>query len=365
MHERFSAMLSNLKSLNYGRVFLVLIVLVSLEICMRTFVTNGTFETINFARQEQQSQNNLNSEAWDNKFLNATSHLTLNTRGRDIPTIPITGKNISVKTSFEETKRKLDQRNQMLRGNCSLIRNLKSPVVTAIDMRRNYFIEEYDFFLCVSAKGGATTWKTHMLQMKGLPGQNVHKGYNEKRIRAGSARLADRISGKVTSVISVRHPLTRLVSAYGDKFGDGKAFAGVPRFLRMVRYFTNSWGKPVTFYQFLSYVIYQARGPSMTNNHWRPISWNCKPCTGNFDYIIKLETIDEDLAYLVTDLGIKEINVQLKYNVKNSKAKVKGYESYFKSLPPAMLKDIYNIYKYDFILFDYVVPQFMLDAVAS
>ncbi|XP_063596972.1 carbohydrate sulfotransferase 11-like [Penaeus indicus] len=359
-------MLSNLNSTNYGRVFLVLIVLVSLEICMRTFVTNGTFQAINFARQEQQSQNNLNSKARDKKILNATSNVTPDTRGPDMPTIPITVKNVSVEISFEEIKRRLDQRNRMLRGNCSLIGNLKSPVLVAIDVMRNYFIEEYNLFLCVSAKGGATTWKSHMLKMKGHPGTNVHKGYNEKRIRARMPRIADRFSGKVTSVISVRHPLSRLVSAYGDKFGDGKSSAATPRFLRMVRQHLNSWGRRVTFYQFLTYVIHQSkRGPSWTNNHWRPISWNCKPCTGNFDYIIKLETLDEDLAYLVNVLEIKEIDIKLKHNVKRSKAKVKGYESYFKSLPPAMLKDIYNIYKYDFILFDYAIPQFMLDAAAS
>lgn len=145
-------MLSYLNSTNYGRVFLVLIVLVSLEICMRTFVTNRTFQAINFARQEEQDRNHVNSEARDNTFLTTASNVSPNTRRRDIPTIPVTGKNISLKTSFEETKRRLDQRNQILQGNCSLIRNPKSRGLMAIDMRRNYYIEEYDLFLCISAK---------------------------------------------------------------------------------------------------------------------------------------------------------------------------------------------------------------------
>ncbi|ROT82543.1 hypothetical protein C7M84_024281 [Penaeus vannamei] len=267
-------MLPILDSTYYGRVFLVLIVLVSLEICMRTFVTNGISQAFNFALQEQQSRNNLNSEAGGDEFLNVTSSVTPDRRSwSGVTSAP--AKNISVKTSFEEVKRRLDQRNQILRGNCSLIKELKTRVLRAIDILRNYYIEEYNLFLCISAKGGATTWKTHLLRMKGLPGNNVHKGYNEKRIRAGPAKVADRIAGKVTSVISVRHPLARLVSAYGDKFGDGSGRGATPRFMLMVRQYFKSWGKPVTFRQFLSFVIHQGKGgPGRINNHWRPISWN-------------------------------------------------------------------------------------------
>ncbi|XP_042875707.1 carbohydrate sulfotransferase 12-like [Penaeus japonicus] len=134
----------------------------------------------------------------------------------------------------------------------------------------------------------------------------------------------------------------------------------------MVRKFLKVWDKKITFSQFLSFIIHQAKkGPSAVNNHWRPISWNCMPCIGNFDYIVKLETLDDDLAYLIKVIGIKEINLKLRHNMKHSNAKVKGYESYFQTLPTAMLKDIYNIYKYDFILFDYFIPQFMLDAAAA
>lgn len=146
-----SAMLPILDSTYYGRVFLVLIVLVSLEICMRTFVTNGISQAFNFALQEQQSRNNLNSEAGGDEFLNVTSSVTPDRRSwSGVTSAP--AKNISVKTSFEEVKRRLDQRNQILRGNCSLIKELKTRVLRAIDILRNYYIEEYNLFLCISAK---------------------------------------------------------------------------------------------------------------------------------------------------------------------------------------------------------------------
>nr|XP_027207253.1 carbohydrate sulfotransferase 11-like isoform X1 [Penaeus vannamei] len=267
------------------------------------------------------------------------------------------------KQHLEKIKQRFAQRKKILQGNCT---QTLPGQLRIQNNEASYYVKQYRTYFCVSAKGGATTWKTHLLRMKGLPGNNVHKGYNEKRIRAGPAKVADRIAGKVTSVISVRHPLARLVSAYGDKFGDGSGRGATPRFMLMVRQYFKSWGKPVTFRQFLSFVIHQGKGgPGRINNHWRPISWNCKPCTGNYDYVVKLETLDSDLAYLVNLLGIKEINIKLKHNAKKSKAKINGYESYFKSLPPDMLKDIYTIYKYDFILFDYAVPQFMLDAISS
>ncbi|XP_037796319.1 carbohydrate sulfotransferase 12-like [Penaeus monodon] len=115
----------------------------------------------------------------------------------------------------------------------------------------------------------------------------------------------------------------------------------------------------ITFREFLQYVIKESkRGLDTMNCHWRPIHTICQPCTTEYKYIMKLETIEEDFAFLREELAIREMNVTLKMNV-NKKGESRTSDDYFKGLPVDLLAGIRRLYKYDFTLFNYVIPDYL------
>ena len=100
----------------------------------------------------------------------------------------------------------------------------------------------------------------------------------------------------------VRHPLTRLVSAYNDKIiggGDRQGFQPVIRVIRQQH--NKAENTTVTFSDFLEYIL--ELSPRRLNQHWRPISMVCDPCHVEYDKIIKLETQKEDLREIFSRLG--------------------------------------------------------------
>ncbi|XP_066953336.1 carbohydrate sulfotransferase 10-like [Macrobrachium rosenbergii] len=242
-----------------------------------------------------------------------------------------------------------------------------------------YYAKKYELLACISAKGGATTWKTHFLIMNGYnkPFSNPHLEYLNKWIRARDVfgdNFLEKLSTKpgATRVMSVRHPFSRLVSAYTDKYGDGKPvnvtksrqvrmFFETP--LKMMgRNFTVNEEVTIPFALFLRFVLYQRyRG---FDRHWIPYSRNCKPCGVPYDYIVHLETVDDDLRYIVRHLGIKEIDVATRKN-KSVKGKGRSFEDYFRDIPPGVIRAIFLIYREDFYLFGYDVPQFVKEAFSN
>ncbi|XP_064088285.1 carbohydrate sulfotransferase 11-like [Macrobrachium nipponense] len=238
-----------------------------------------------------------------------------------------------------------------------------------------YFVGKYKLLACVPAKAGATTWKTHLLRMKGYtkPIQNPHVEWVHRLLRARhllNRQQAVKIlrSPSVTRVVSVRHPVARLISGYTNKFYNGRLH--VPdnvthKYMKTaleVEGIKLEKGKPiaVTFRQFLNLILHEKeRGLANINNHWRPQYSLCDACAVRYDYVVKQETFEEDLQYLVKKLEIAEVNADLKTNV-SAKPKNATYEEYFRDIPKDVLREIFQLYEPDFRHFGYAVPQYLL-----
>ena len=54
-----------------------------------------------------------------------------------------------------------------------------------------------------------------------------------------------------------------------------------------------------TLEQFIDYITTVEGVPHITEQeHWRPITDYCHPCSVNYDVIMHTETLDEDLRYV-------------------------------------------------------------------
>ncbi|XP_047470489.1 carbohydrate sulfotransferase 12-like [Penaeus chinensis] len=234
-----------------------------------------------------------------------------------------------------------------------------------------YCSKNYNIFVCVTAKSGATTWKTHLLRLDGVTEhfRNPHSGKYDTLIRASIQLNPDQLQEAATSrsatrIMTARNPLTRLVSAYRDKFNDGER-PPVSRWGRLTaRHCKNCTGRDGTlpFPQFLTLVLSEANamGVAGLDKHYRPFSTVCSPCKIQYDYIFKQETFDEDLHYLTQVLRLKEVKTGLRTNTKGNTTQYSSYLDYYRDVPPDVLKQIYKVYEKDFRIFDYEFPETLL-----
>ena len=97
------------------------------------------------------------------------------------------------------------------------------------------------------------------------------------------------------------------------------------------------------------------RGSKYFNEHWAQYSTLCHPCHIDYDYIVKLETMREDAAYVLSKLGPHRECLEHKYpelfNATEHSSSV--FDSYFSTLTPNQIKRLKKMYSIDFKLFGY------------
>ncbi|XP_063586388.1 uncharacterized protein LOC134763780 isoform X2 [Penaeus indicus] len=239
-----------------------------------------------------------------------------------------TGSNITQRelAKAEETwkrsiERRFAERRESVRARCEEVGPYRYNAKRTAQMSF-YCSKNYNIFVCVTAKSGATTWKTHLLRMDGVTEhvRNPHKGKYDTLIRA---------RGRLTA-----------------------------------RHCKNCTGPGGTlpFPQFLTLVLTEANsmGVAGLDKHYRPYSTVCSPCEIQYEYIFKQETFDEDLHYLTQVLNLKEVKTGLRTNTKGNTTQYSSYLDYYRDVPPDVLRQIYKVYEKDFRIFDYEFPETLL-----
>ena len=188
----------------------------------------------------------------------------------------------------------------------------------------------------------------------------------------------------------VRHPFSRLVSAFRDKLemcrsttcrgkgGKHKLPSG-PLMVKEFRsqalarfgqeFFSkeNNYGAlykvkthrvyelPI-FWEFVQWIIH---GKGEYNEHWCPNYLYCTPCTANFQYIIKYETMDVETDRLRWVWNNTDINNQWLNRNDGGMPKDDITMEYFKMLDKQDILRLYEIYEPDFRMFNYDVTPFL------
>lgn len=164
---------------------------------------------------------------------------------------------------------------------------------------------------------------------------------------------------KTTKFIIVRHPFERLLSAYRDKLEHMKGREYYYR--RYGQYITHRYrakqsnltSREPSFTEFLQFIAKEKR----FDEHWVPFIDSCQPCSMNYDYIFKFESLIGEYNYF-----IREHNLQYYLNYSRSERISTNFqgitddavaEKYFEQVPVALLLSIFNIYQLDFLLFSY------------
>lgn len=168
--------------------------------------------------------------------------------------------------------------------------------------------------------------------------------------------------------VFVRPPFERVLSAFRNKFAEKNGWSK-PYFQKMgyaiAKKYRNQTGAPInpedpdiSFQEFLKFVSDPHQPRKGTDVHWRPYHELCNPCLVDFDFIGKLEYMQEDFDRLSKLTGIGDV-------VKMPSRKESQYRKeetdrlmnqYYSKIPKSDMEKLTQRYTPDILLFNYTLP---------
>ena len=170
-----------------------------------------------------------------------------------------------------------------------------------------------------------------------------------------------------TKIIAVRDPVDRLLSAYRDKLllrtTDTKKTEC--QFCKLIgKGIIRQYRKNATKYQLdtgrfvskLEFFRYLSERPAYAlNNHFRTYQDLCHPCTIQYDYIIKMETSDQDSNILIP-LVFNSTEKLPVYHQSSKEGTSLDTENQLSNLTLKERNGFLHTYAIDFESFGYTIP---------
>lgn len=237
--------------------------------------------------------------------------------------------------------------------------------------------DRHGIIYCSVPKVACTAWKRIMivlsesLKVYGVPYRNpadipiedVH-GSSLQNLNAYPKEVMKQKLQTYKKFIFVRDPFFRLISAYGDKLKNKNQIYYEMIGVKILRTFGNVSIPPASvekahadgivpsFYNFIQYILsLPEENPSEYDEHWRQAIHLCHPCLIDYDFIGKMETINEDAAHLLRMLQVDNIvNFRPRTIKYTDQSELK---TWFANIPMEWRRKLYKIYEADFRLFGY------------
>ncbi|XP_027032963.2 carbohydrate sulfotransferase 12-like [Tachysurus fulvidraco] len=236
--------------------------------------------------------------------------------------------------------------------------------------------DRHGIIYCYVPKVACTAWKRIMivlsesLRVYGVPFRNpldipiqyVH-GLSLRHLNLYPKAVMKQKLQTYKKFIFVRDPFVRLVSAYKNKIQSPiepyyktigkkilKQFGNVSNPASVEQAYAQ--GIVPSFSDFIQYILsLPARNYAKFDEHWKPTVHMCHPCMISYDFIGKMETIEDDAAHLLRLLKVDNI-VNLNPQAKN-KTSADEMKTWFSNIPTEWSRKLYDIYRTDFELFGY------------
>ncbi|KAG7154285.1 carbohydrate sulfotransferase 13-like [Homarus americanus] len=250
---------------------------------------------------------------------------------------------------------------------------------------------------CPIYKVASTTWMVYFLRLRHINDDNPalarfsrkekekrkymprygggHRRVFQEYIPPELSREKSQVFRKAIRFLVVRHPLTRLLSAYRDKIERPEPLPFTPYFKHLQHYIIQKYRPPEsnltnttpTFSEFVDFIIDSTKDLKTALDWqrnvvcWTPYWAQCGVCSSDYQVVIKLETMATDEQFLAYVADLKEIqNVYEWRNLRNSKATAAtSLSQYYKSLTKKQINLLYQRYKPDFHLFGYSIDEYL------
>ena len=189
--------------------------------------------------------------------------------------------------------------------------------------------------------------------------------------KAGIHRLSTYPTGTVGQLLKtyrkflfVRDPFERLVSAYRHKF---------TRYNNFTEFFQHTYGremirryrmnpsekslhdaKDVKFEEFLMYLTDTSIPNRLANSHWAPYNTLCHPCEVDYDYVGKIETMDEDNEMIIKLLFNQTTSSRgFQFPMQKSNGNITVTRTHLANISAELRNALWKTYGVDFRLFGY------------
>uniref|UniRef100_H9GEG3 Carbohydrate sulfotransferase n=1 Tax=Anolis carolinensis TaxID=28377 RepID=H9GEG3_ANOCA len=225
--------------------------------------------------------------------------------------------------------------------------------------------DRHGVIYCYVPKVACTNWKRVMIVLSeslmdqgvpyadplDIPREHVHNTsthftFNKFWRRYGkfSRHLMKIKLKKYTKFLFVRDPFVRLISAFRSKFElENEEF--YRRFaVPMLKLYSNLTSLPTSVSEAFEAGLRVYR--------------LCHPCQIEYDFVGKLETLDEDAAQLLQLLKVDHL-LRFPPSYRNRTAS-SWEEDWFAKIPVAWRQQLYKLYEADFVLFGYPKPENLL-----
>ena len=176
--------------------------------------------------------------------------------------------------------------------------------------------------------------------------------------RAGHLQYDQFLAGRnsTPTFLIVRHPLTRIASAFRNKLEPGT---------RTGEYFIKEYAKIIssrargswtagdpdpTFPEFVKYLIKSKI--QYFDEHWMPVALRCRVCQVSYDFILHYEDLQSDWAQFLREVNITE-NIRLPWKNKGEG----DISSYYHNISREDLHSLYDVYEADFRMFGYSIDK--------
>ncbi|CAB1336786.1 unnamed protein product, partial [Coregonus sp. 'balchen'] len=266
-------------------------------------------------------------------------------------------------------------RRELLEEAC-LTHTKKRRVLTPDDLRHLIVDDKHGLLYCYVPKVACTNWKRVFMVLTGdgryreplaIPANEAHVAGNLRTLSEYSTSEINRRLRSYLKFIFVREPFERLVSAYRNKFTRSYNTAFHKRYgTKIIRRHRPhpqpealEQGNDVTFQEFVYYLVDpRTQREEPFNEHWERIHSLCHPCLIHYDVVGKYETLEQD-SRSVLRLAGADGEVHFPTSGKRTRTNGDMAAQFFQNVSPFYQKKLYNLYRMDFLLFNYSIPEYL------
>ena len=273
-----------------------------------------------------------------------------------------------------------DSRKQLIKDICAKRREANPSTKEMYDdtKRHIYVVDKHKLMFCYIPKVGCSNWKRILMILQDnsrsiddIDSREAHARNKLPVLRQYTGKQLQRRMRTYRKFLWVRHPLSRITSAYKNKYADLKVLRTAPMVLKryafriMRKYRANptkrelQTGENITWSEWLQYIADPTEQDKF-DRHWKEMYKLCSPCAIDYDYIGKLENTKEEADYIMDKLEVSHIvRYPSNENSHPTNTSVHGAQGQFVNATKFQLRRISQIYDLDFQLFGYSKPTIL------
>ncbi|KAM8864127.1 carbohydrate sulfotransferase 11-like isoform 3-T13 [Spinachia spinachia] len=272
-------------------------------------------------------------------------------------------------------QRSLQGRREHLEQGC-LSHKRKRQVLSPEDLKHLIVDDKHSLIYCYVPKVACTNWKRVLMVLTSegryinplaIPANEAHIAGNLRTLSEFTVPEINRRLRSYLKFIFVRDPFERLVSAYRNKFTRSYNTAFHKRYgTKIIRRNRPDpepealeKGSDVSFPEFVQYLVDpRTQREEPFNEHWERVHSLCHPCLIHYDVVGKYETLEPD-SQAVLELAGVDGTLQFPSSGKSTRTDGNMAAHFFKHISPFYQKKLFNLYRMDFLLFNYSTPEYL------